>query len=184
MAERPDLTALIQDWRQGDGNALEQLTPIVYEELRRLARRQISGEKPNHTLQATALVNEAFIRLVGVDVDYESRAHFFNTAAKVMRRVLVDHARAKHRQKRGGKARDLTLDEAAVVTPESLPAILELDMAMDKLADFDPKLALGVELLFFGGLSYDEAAKQLGVSRTAFYEDLKFAKAWLRTELS
>ena len=183
MQPKANLTALIQDWQQGDKHALEQLTPYVYDELRRLARRQMGREQPSHTLQATALVNEAFIKLVGVEVDYESRAHFFNTAAQVMRRILVDHARAKQREKRGGKARDLTFDEAAVVTDDNLPAILELDMALDKLAQVDSKLADGVQLLFFGGLSYEEAADQLGVSRTTFYEDLKFAKAWLRKEL-
>ena len=184
MQQAPDLTNLIRQWQQGDADALEQLAPHIYEELHRLASRYMRGENPRHTLQATALVNDAFLKLAGVEIDYASRGHFLNTAAQIMRRLLVDHARAKQRDKRGGKAADLTFDEAAVVTEDNLPMILELDIALDKLAAINENMALGIQLLYFGGLTYDEAAEQLGVSRTVFYEDLKFAKAWLKRELS
>lgn len=183
MADRQRLTGLIHDWQNGDTEALERLAPYVYDELRRLARRQMRRENPAHTLQATALVNEAFIKLVGAEVGYESRAHFFNAAAQMMRRILVDHARGKQRAKRGGQARRLTLDEGAIATDECPPQILELDAALDKLAGIDAQLAQAVELVYFGGLTYEEASAQLGVSRTTFYERLQFAKAWLEKEL-
>lgn len=183
MADAPNLTQLITDWQSGDERALEELTPYIYEELRRLARRHMGGENPKHTLQATALVNEAFIRIGGASVSYENRAHFFNVASQIMRRILVDHARGKQREKRGGKSPDLTFDEALFVEGEAEPGILELDMALDKLAEVDQKLADVVQLIYFGGLTYEEAAARLGVSRTRFYEDLQFAKAWLSKEL-
>ena len=179
-----DITALIHDWQNGDADALDRLTPFVYDELRRLAGLQMRREHSQLTLQATALVNEAFIRLSGTELSYEDSAHFYNTAARVMRHVLVDHARSRARQKRGGAAQRLTFDEAAHVGADNLADILELDIALDRLAEQEPRLAQAVELLFFGGLTYDEAAANLGVSRTVFYEDLQFAKAWLNRELS
>ncbi len=184
MAASGDLTVLIRAWKDGDEGALAALTPYVYDELKRLARRQMQREDPRHTLQATALVNEAFIKLAGAEVSYADRAHFFNTAASMMRRLLVDHARSKQRVRRGGKARDLTFEDGEVAAQQSSPAILELDVALDKLAKVEPKLAQSVELIFFGGLTYVEAAEQMGVSRTVFYEDLQFAKAWLKKELA
>ena len=184
MQQDPELTNLLQGWQRGDPDALERLAPYVYDELRRLARQQMLRENPGHTLQATALVNEAFMKLAGVEIDYQSRRHFLNTASQIMRRLLVDHARGRQREKRGGKARDLTLDEGVHVTEEDLPQILELDMALDKLTAINERLSQAVQLIYFGGLSYDEAAELLGMSRTSFYEDLKFAKAWLRRELA
>ena len=183
MADSPNLTQLITDWQHGDENALEELTPHIYEELRRLARRQMRRENAKHTLQATALVNEAFIKIGAASVSYENRAHFFNLATQVMRRILVDHARSKQREKRGGKMPDLTFDESMHLGGDAGPGILELDLALDKLAQVDEKIADAVQLIYFGGLTYEESAAQLGVSRTQFYEDLQFAKAWLSKEL-
>ena len=178
-----DITALIRNWQDGDQQALERLTPFVYDELRRLAGLHMRRERAQVTLQATALVNEAFVRLSGSELQYEDSTHFYNTAARIMRHVLVDHARSRTRAKRGGAAARLTFDEAAHVGEDNLADILELDIALDRLAEHEPRLASAIELLFFGGLTYDEAAKQLGVSRTTFYEDLQFAKAWLKREL-
>ena len=176
-------TQLIEKWRQGDDSALEALTPLIYGELRRIAAAQMRRENNKHTLQATALVNEAFIRLSGSDVEAKSRAHFLNLAATVMRRILVDHARSKQRLKRGGNTPDLTLDEGTIEGDSFQPGILELDIALDKLEGSDPKLAEAVQLVYFGGLTYDEAAAHFGVSRSAFFENLQFAKAWLKKEL-
>ena len=175
---------MIQDWQNGDPGALERLAPFVYEELHRLAGLQMHRERSQVTLQATALVNEAFMRLSGSKLRYEDSAHFYNAAARVMRNVLIDHARSRSREKRGGDARRLTFDEAVQIGDDNFADILELDIALDKLAAHEPRLAQAIELLFFGGLTYEEAAKQLGVSRTTFYEDLQFAKAWLHKEMS
>lgn len=183
MDRARELTQLLNDWQQGDEAALDALTPAVYDELKRLARHHMRRENSRHTLQATALVNEAFIKLLGAEVDYKNRAHFFSTAARIMRRVLVDHARTRQRAKRGGKHRDLTFDDQAFVADSSAPGIVELDHALDKLAAHNQKLADAVELIYFGGLTYDEAAAQFGVSRSSFFADLQFAKAWLQGEL-
>lgn len=181
---QPNITNLLQNWQNGDAAALEELTPFVYDELKRLARRQMKREYGQRTLQATGLVNEAFLKLAGAEVNYESRAHFYNMAATMMRRVMVDHARSRQSEKRGGNARDLTFEEGEVLTEQHWPVVLELDMALAKLQEKDPKLARAVELIYFGGLTYDEAASTLGLSRTVFYEELQFAKAWLRKELA
>ncbi|MEL7023800.1 MAG: ECF-type sigma factor [Pseudomonadota bacterium] len=179
-----EVTQLIHRWQHGDEAALARLTPFVYDELKRLARGYMRKEPSSHTLQATALVNEAFLKLAGAEVDYLDRSHFLSTAARMMRRTLVDHARAKHRQKRGGGVASATLDEERIADLRSTPAILELDIAMEKLATFDARLASAVELVFFGGLSYKEAADHLNIARTTFYEDLQFAKAWLQKEMA
>lgn len=178
--EEQDITGLLKEWQEGDEAALEKLSPAVYDELRRLAGRSMAGEGPGHTLQPTGLVHEAFMRLVQVNVPLTDRQHFFAIAARMMRRILVDHARAKRRVKRGGDQHQVTLNTAVIGTDNSSADILELDDALTKLAQHDPKLVEGVELIFFGGLSYDEAALELGVSRTRLVEDLKFAKTWLR----
>ena len=184
MGDQPDVTALIQRWQSGEQRALDELTPYVYEELRSLARGHMRRESHGHTLQATALVNEAFMKLAGAQVDYQSRSHFFATAARTMRRILVDHARAKFSEKRGGRQAELTFDDDMVVTREHGPGILELDLALAKLASEDERLAQAVELRFFGGLTYEETADVLGVSRTTLYKDIVFAKAWLKAELA
>jgi RNA polymerase sigma factor (TIGR02999 family) len=141
-------------------------------------------ESAGHTLQATALVNEAFMRLAHMQLDYKDRKHFLAMAAQTMRRVLVDHARHKKSAKRGGDARNLTLDEQVVAADADGPDVIELDMALTRLAGVDQGLATVVELVFFGGLTYAEAATALGVSKTTLFDDLKLAKAWLKTEMS
>lgn len=178
-----DLTGLIRQWQAGDDAALQELMPLVYEEMQRLARRQMRGEAASHTLQATALVNEAFMRLADISIDYQDSAHFMAMASRTMRRVLVDHARKKKSAKRGGKERNLTFDENMIITTDN-PAILDLDVALNKLADVDERLANGVELVFFGGLTYDEAAAALGISKTSLFDDLQLAKAWLKNNMS
>lgn len=181
MANNDDVTSLLREWREGDEDALERLSPYVYRELRRLARRYMANEGPRHTLQATALVNEAFIRLIDSDIDYESRKHFYVIAARMMRRVLVDHARSKNRKKRGEGALAVTFvdeSQAAAADAEDLPILL-LDEALSQLSDSDPRMAQAIELIYFGGLSIDEAGKVLGVSKTTVYEDVRFGKAWL-----
>ncbi len=182
--DKQELTTLINAWQGGDEAALEQFMPVLYDELRRLARGYMRGEAASHTLQATALVNEAFIRLADVDIDYADRTHFLAMAARTMRRVLVDHARHAKRAKRGGGARKVTLEEDAVLSHPKSPAVLDLDRALDALAEMDGDLAACVELVFFGGLTYDEAATALGKSRTAVYDDMQLAKAWLRRHMA
>lgn len=183
--EVTDITRMLHDWQNGDSEALDRLAPIVYDELDRIARRYMCAESPSHTLQPTALVNEAFVRLVQGKVDYKSRKHFFVIAARMMRRVLVDHARHKVSDKRGGGMPALTLDESLVQDGDdgAASAILDLDQAITRLSQSDARMAEAIELVYFGGLSAEEAANLLGVSRTTMFDDLRFAKAWLRTQL-
>ncbi len=183
MADPHNVTQLLAAARSGDPAAHQQLLPQVYDELRRLAARHMRREREGHTLQATALVNEAYLRMAGGDVHAADRVHFFALAAQMMRRILVDHARSKGRGKRGGDQRQLTFDESVFISPESETAVIELDEALEKLAAFDERAAKAVELMFFGGLTYDEAANVLGVSKTTVFEDLKLAKAWLAREM-
>lgn len=178
-----ELTGLINQWQAGDDDALQQFMPLLHGELQRLARRQMRGEGSSHTLQATALVNEAFLRLADIKIDYKDRSHFLSMASKTMRRVLVDHARKKMSAKRGGKVRNLTLDENAVMATDT-PGILDLDVALNELAQVDDQLASTVELVFFGGLTYQEAADARGVSKTALSDDIQLAKAWLKNQMS
>jgi len=178
------VTQLLGAWRSGDDNALEQLTPLVYNELRRLAGRYMQSERPNHTLQATAVVNEAFMRMVDMDVPWQNRAHFFAIAARLMRRILVDHAKAHRREKRGGKFTDLTLDEGLVEGAQEDPDMISLDQALHKLEGFDERKAQVVELHYFGGLTYKEIAEALEMSEATVDRDLRMAKAWLQNELS
>lgn len=176
------ITRLLGAWQSGDKEALDELTPYVYAELQKLAVSHMRRERGSHTLQSTALVHEAFIKLVDADVDFASRAHFYGVASRIMRRVLVDHARSAGRQKRGGDVQRVTLHEAAVGGDLSSD-VVELDEALNKLAEFDARMAGAVELVFFGGLKHDEAAEVLGVSRTTLFEDMKLAKAWLKREM-
>ena len=181
--ESNDITRMLGAWQAGDQDALDELTPYVYAELQKLAISHMRRERGGHTLQSTALVHEAFLKLIGSDVDFASRAHFYGIASRIMRRVLVDHARDAGRQKRGGGAQRVTLNEA-VVSGEGLPSdVIELDEALNKLASFDARMASAVELIYFGGLKHDEAAEVLGVSRTTLFEDVKLAKAWLKREM-
>lgn len=182
--DKPELTSLINAWQDGDDDALDKFIPHIYDELRRLALGFMRGESRSHTLQATALVNEAFIRLADVEINYEDRAHFLAMAARAMRRVLVDHARKNKSAKRGGGARKLTFDDGAAYTAPEDPAILDLDHALTALAEVDGSLADCVELVFFGGLTYDEAGSALGKSKTAVFDDMRVAKAWLKRHLA
>ena len=175
---------LLRAWTDGDASALERLTPIVYEELHRLARSYMRGERPGHSLQTTALVNEAYMRLVGYErMRWQNRAHFFAVSAQVMRRILVDHAR-RHNLKRGGGLQHLSLDEVAIVGGGHDSDLVELDAAMNGLARIDPRKVQVVEMRFFGGLSVEETADVLKVSTITVKRDWRAAKAWLYRELT
>jgi RNA polymerase sigma factor (TIGR02999 family) len=178
------VTALLRAWSDGDDGALEQLMPLVEAELRRLARTYMSRERGGHTLQPTALVNEAFIRLTDArQVRWQDRAHFLGISARLMRRVLVDHARSRGYQKRGGGARQVPLDEALVVSPEPTLDLVALDRALEALAAVDARKSEVIELRFFGGLSVEETADVLHVSTDTVKRDWRLAKLWLLREL-
>jgi RNA polymerase sigma factor (TIGR02999 family) len=178
------VTQLLQQWSHGDDSALADLTPLVYEELRRLAHHYMEAQRPNHTLQTTALVNEAYLRLADqTNPNWQSRAHFFAVAARAMRQILVSYARSQRSQKRGGGALKVELDEAAIVSPEQSKEIVDLHEALERLAALDLRKAQVVELKYFGGLNYDELAEVLKISRVTVRRDWEFAKLWLYTEL-
>lgn len=186
----PDIgvTRLLSAWRSGDARALDRLTPLVYDELRELAHRYMRRERPGHTLQATAVVHEAFVRLVGVDIPWQDRGHFYAVAARLMRRILVDHAKARHRVKRGGPVTLVSVDvyEADADYPIATQGeidVLEIDEALERLAEQDPRLANAVELHYFGGLTYQETAKTLGISEATVHRDLRLAKAWILKQI-
>lgn len=179
-----EVTELLQEWSNGDQVALEKLTPIVYEELRRLARRYMRGERINITLQATALVNEAYLRLVDLKrMRFNDRAHFFAVSAQLMRRILVDHARRRN-LKRGAGVEHISLDEVATFGPDRDADLVMLDDALLTLARFDPRKAQVVELRFFGGLSVEESAEVLKISPITVMRDWSTARAWLYREMS
>ncbi len=177
------VTRLLQDWRAGDREALDRLIPLVHDELRRLAGRHLRGERQGHTLQTTALVNEAFLRLADSDVPWQDRVHFFAIAARSMRRILVDHAKSKRRLKRGGQHEHVALDEALVATPSRSDEILVLDEALSELAEFDERKARVIELRYFGGLTYDEVATALEISPATVHRELRMARAWLHDRM-
>lgn len=180
-----DVTQLLVAWGNGDQTARDQLMPLVYTELHRLAHRHIKKERPGHTLQTSALVNEAFLRLVDQrDVHWQSRAHFFGIAAQMMRRILVDYARSRRYAKRGGDARQVSLDEELMVTNQRNADVVGLDDALTELASIDERKSRVVELKFFGGLSIEETAEVLGVSPGTVMRDWTLAKAWLRRAMS
>jgi RNA polymerase sigma factor (TIGR02999 family) len=180
-----DVTRLLAAWREGDESALARLLPLVEADLRRRARRYMGGENRGHTLQTTALVNEAFLKLVRQrGVAWQNRSHFFAVAAQAMRRVLVDHAKTRRRRKRGGGAARVTFDEAAVVSPERSAEVLALDGALRKLEARDPRKARLVEMRYFAGLSVEETADALSVSVATVRRDWRFVRAWLRRELA
>jgi len=183
-AERQAVTRLLGKLRQGDREAFHQLIPLVYEQLRRLAARCLRAERSDHTLRATALVHEAYLRLVDAGGGWGDRLHFYAVAARVMRHILVDHARAGNREKRGAGAQHISLDEALAVGPASGPGLSELDDAMKRLATHDARKSQVVELLYFGGLTYDEIAEVLNISPATVHRELKMAKAWLQRDLS
>ncbi len=182
------VTRLLSEWRSGDADALQRLTPLVYDELRQLARRYMKRERPGHTLQATAVVNEAFLKLVGMNVPWQDRVHFFAVAARLMRRILVDYAKAKRRSKRGGGTNIEGLIDASEVMDE-MPTtseevdVIEIDQALEKLAARDPRLAQIVELHYFGGMTYMETAETLGISEATVHRDIRLAKAWILSQI-
>ena len=176
-------TELLRAWSQGDGSALDRLVPLVYEELHRLARRYMRQERPDHTLQATSLVNEAYLRLIDVNrVEWRDRAHFLAVAAQMMRRILVEFARNRQRQKRGGGAVHVSLDDVQELR-DSKDCVVALNDALGALATFDARMSQVVELRFFGGLTVDETADVLNVSPETVMRDWKTAKAWLLREV-
>jgi RNA polymerase sigma-70 factor, ECF subfamily len=177
------VTEILSSWREGDAAAQHRLMPVVYEELHRLAERNLRRERSDHTLQPTALVNEAYLRLVQADVEWDDRAHFYAVAARTMRRILVDYARARGRIKRGSGMDQVTLEEAIAAAPERGPDLVALDAALDRLAEQDERKARVVELHYFAGLRYDEVARVLGVSTATVDRDLRMAKAWLYSQM-
>lgn len=180
-----DVTALLFEWRGGDPGALERLLPLVHGELRRLAKRHMAGERPDHVLQVTALVNEVYLRLVDIRrVQWQDRAHFFAMAARLMRRVLVDSARARKNQKRGGALRRVTFDQNLAVASDRPDDLIAIDDALRALAAQYERKSQVVELRFFGGLSVEETAEVLKISPETVMRDWKFAKNWLLRELS
>lgn len=179
----PDITLWLAEWRHGDGAALERLVPLVYDELRRIAARQLRGERSNHTLQPTELVHEAFLRLVRQNVSWQNRAHFFGVAAEIMRRLLVDHARKKRADKRGAGMETIALDDRIEWPAARDLDIVALDECLTALAEFDPQQAKVVELRFFAGLSIEETAEVLGVSDSTIKREWRVARAWLLREM-
>ena len=178
------VTQLLTEWSHGDDAALAELTPLVYQELRCLAHHFMEGQRPDHTLQTTALVNEAYLRLADqTNPSWQNRAHFFAVAARAMRQIVVDYARSQQSQKRGGGLLRIELDEAAIVSPEQSKEIVDLHEALERLATLDSRKAQVVELKYFGGLNYDEMAEVLKISRVTVRRDWEFAKVWLYTEL-
>jgi RNA polymerase sigma-70 factor, ECF subfamily len=185
LFEAPDVTQILQAWSEGDQSAPERLMPMVYQELRRLAGDYLRRERPDHTLQATALVHEAYLKLVDQNrVDWKNRAHFCGVAAQLMRRVLMEHARAHNAEKRGGKMEKLYLDETRELSHERAPDLIALDDALKSLASTFPRESEVVELKFFGGLEAKEIAEVLHVSTKTVLRDWNFAKLWLCRELS
>ncbi len=177
---KPNVTELLQEWQQGDREALDRLTPLVYDELRRIAHAYVQRERSGHTLETTALVNEAYLRLAGgQNVNWQNRAHFFAVAAQVMRRILIDHARKRHYMKRGGEAQQVSLDEASLMTEVRASELVALDDALEELAKLDPRKSRVVELRYFGGLSLEETADVLEISMMTVRRDWRAAKAWL-----
>jgi RNA polymerase sigma factor (TIGR02999 family) len=181
---RDDVTSLLVASSKGDQEALNQLLPLVYDELRRLADRYLHRERSDHTLQATALVHEAYLRLIDQRVSWANRAHFFGVAAEMMRRILIDHARSRQAAKRGSGGIKISLDDVLELTDERAADLIALDDALKALAEFDPQKAKVVELRFFGGLSIEETAAVLGLGTATITRQWRLAKAWLYHELS
>lgn len=180
-----DVTQLLVDWSNGDQAALNKLLPLVNAELRQLARRYMRRERPGHTLQTSALVNEAYLRLIDQrHVQWQNRAHFFGIAAQLMRRILIDHARSHHYAKRGGGALKVSLDEATAVTEARAAELLAVDEALEKLTAMDARKGRIVELRFFGGLTEEETAEVIGVSLPTVQREWRAAKAWLHRMLA
>jgi RNA polymerase sigma-70 factor (ECF subfamily) len=183
--QQHEITQLLAEWSDGNQSALDELYPLVYEELHRLARRYMSRERKGHTLQTTALINEAYVRLVDQrNVHWANRSHFFAISAQIMRRILIDHARRHAYAKRGGGAQQVSLEEVAIVANEKSAEIIRLDEALTTLAKMDPRRCHVVELGYFGGLSNEEIAGVLNVSENTVTRDWNLARAWLHQQLT
>jgi RNA polymerase sigma factor (TIGR02999 family) len=183
MSSPEAVTALLKQWSDGSKEALDRLMPVVYSQLRKLAAHSLRSERPDHTLRATELVHEAYLKLIDSDIPWQNRVHFYAVAAKVLRHILVDHAKAHRREKRGGDAERIPLDEALVVGPETSSEVVELDEALKRLALNDERKSQVVELTFFGGMTHEEIAAVLQISPKTVQRELRVAKAWLHREL-
>lgn len=180
-----NVTQLLHELTGGNRAVVDELTPLIYQELKRIAGGHLRNERPGHTLQATALVHEAYIKLIDQrSASWQGRAHFFGIASQIMRRILLDYAKAKHREKRGGGARKTSFDEALVVAEERTSDLIQIDEALTRLEALDPRQAKVVELRFFGGLSVEETAEALGVSAPTVKREWAMARAWLHRELA
>jgi RNA polymerase sigma-70 factor (ECF subfamily) len=179
-----NFTQLLTEWRSGHPQALERLTPLVYDELRRLARNYMRAERGSHTLQATAVVHEAFLRLIQANVALQDRGHFFALASRLMRRVLVDHAKSRSRIKRNVGTRDPVAQDARETPPPMDFDVIALDDALEGLQQMEPRLAQVIELHYFGGLTYDQIATAVGASAATVHRDIRLARAWLLNEIS
>ncbi len=184
IPESENVTRLLIAWGGGDETARDKLIPLVYETLRRIARHHLRGERADHTLETAALINEAYLKLVERSVSWQDRAHFFGIAARLMRQLLVDHARNRRRRKRGGDRRQISLTAAAEIAQEQAVDLLALNEALETLAEVDPQRTRIVELRFFGGLTIEETAQVMGVSTPTVERGWRAARAWLQTELS
>ena len=184
MADQQSITQLLNRWGTGDKDAEATLKPMVYDELQRVAKRLFRSESSSHTLQPTALVHEAFVKLVDVDVTWQDRAHFFSLAARMMRRLLVNHANARNAAKRGGDAIKVTLNEGAVSGSNADADLLDLEEALQQLAELDARKAELIELQYFGGLSFKEMEEVTGLSSSTLDRDLRMARAWLKDQLA
>jgi RNA polymerase sigma factor (TIGR02999 family) len=176
----PGVTQLLFDWQRGDQSALKKLTPLIYDELRRMAHRYVQHERNGHTLQTTALVHEAYVRLAGQETpEWQNRSHFFAVTAQVMRHILIDHARRRRYLKHGGQFQQVSMEEASLMSEERAADLVALDEALDELKNFDPRKSKVVELRYFGGLSLEETAQALEISVMTVRRDWRAAKAWL-----
>jgi RNA polymerase sigma factor (TIGR02999 family) len=183
MTESNPITQMLVNWRAGDDQALNQLMPLVHDNLRQLANKYMRNEQAGHTLQATALVNEAFLKLCDSSIGWQSRAHFIAIAARAMRQILVDHAKSKRRQKRGGNDLQVTLHEAQIADDHSEPDVLDIEEALNNLTKVDERKAHIIELNIFGGMTYDEIAEVLNISTATVDRELRFSRAWLQNAL-
>jgi len=184
MSEPGEITQLLNDWVGGDDVALSLVTPLIYDELKKIARQVFSHESPGHTLQPTALVHEAYVKLIGIDGEWQNRAHFYALAARLMRRLLVNHANARSAKKRGGDVLKVTLHDDVVGDTSGDEGVLELNMALEELADIDERKAATLELHYFGGLTHDQIATALSISESTVRRELRAGKAWLRKLMS
>ena len=178
------VTTLLQDWRQGSDGALDRLMPLVYDSLKKIAKRRRAGEGAANTFDTTEIVHQAYLQLIDAEVDWQDRSHFFAIASQVMRRVLIDQARARNRQKRGGNEDRVTYDESMVRVPDLDAGLLDLDRALTKLKEQDERKSRIVECHFFAGMTYDEIAEALSISTATVDRDLRFAKAWVYKEIN